>query len=106
MPLIFVHAGKYVEDFPDIVCDLMLIGAAGSDSVAVGERGGRGGGGDGGKGGSGKGGGRGGGVDKGSGGSGHDAAKIAAEIRDKVILESKSQCTVRFLEKSADSYLG
>ena len=90
MPLIFVHAGKYVEDFPDIVCDLMIIGAAGSESEVHG-------------------------VGHGitvvsSGlvrsGQGEHGAGIADEIRDKVILESRSQCTVRFLEKSADSYLG
>jgi hypothetical protein len=62
VPIIFVHTGKYVEDFPDIVSDLMIIGASG----------------------------------------GHDANAI----RDGVVLESKTQCTVRFLEKSSDSYLG
>jgi len=91
VPLIFVHAGKYVEDFPDIVCDLMIIGAAGSDSDAIGGgisvtvSGGPG---------------------SGVGGKGETGAGIADEIRDKVILESRSQCTVRFEEKSADSYLG
>jgi len=57
VPLIFVHAGKYVEDFPDIICDLMIIGAAGSGSDSSGIGGGIGGGGCGGGRGSGRGGG-------------------------------------------------